>query len=99
MRAVSALLVLSFACIRNPKDLPGPQEGGFVSGIVVEQSLITGDTAGVSGALVSEIGTNTKLEAGSDGRFILERLPNTIQLALTASDAAPAELRGPQRLG
>jgi hypothetical protein len=69
-----ALLILA-SCIRNPKDLPGPQEGGFVEGVVVEQSLSTGDLAGVSGALISEISTNTRVTADSDGRFMLQRLP------------------------
>src|SRR5688572_3199095 len=76
MRGLGLLFALMLsACIRNSKDLPGPQEGGFVSGIVVEQSLITGDTSGVAGALISELGTNSKLAANEDGRFIFERLP------------------------
>src|SRR5262245_40404243 len=75
MRAKIGIALLLAGCIRNPKDLPGPQEGGFVEGVVFAQSLVTGDLAGVAGAQVTEIGTNTRVDADQSGRFVLERMP------------------------
>lgn len=68
-------LCIASGCIRSPADIPPLSEGGFVTGIVVEQSLTTGDVVGLEGAIVRDLGTGKRVATDDRGFFSLERLP------------------------
>lgn len=68
-------LWLASGCIRSPEDVPSLLEGGFVTGVIVEQSLTTGDVVGLEGAVVKELGTGKRVPTDDRGFFTLERLP------------------------
>ncbi|MEQ9502405.1 MAG: carboxypeptidase regulatory-like domain-containing protein [Deltaproteobacteria bacterium] len=72
----AAFLILgSTGCIRSVDSIPGPGEGGFVSGRVVERDLVSEDLVGSVNVQVRALGTSASVASNNEGRFQLARLP------------------------
>ena len=82
--SILALGLLLGGCIRSTADLPGANEGGFVTGVVVQRDLTTADFVGQSGVLVRALGVSTVTATDERGFFALQRLPlGRVTVALT----------------
>ncbi|MBI4821905.1 MAG: carboxypeptidase regulatory-like domain-containing protein [Deltaproteobacteria bacterium] len=75
MKRRAGLLLLAAGCLREPLEIPGPSEGGFVSGTVVELDAKSGELVPVGGAKVRARNAGLELAASADGFFELSRLP------------------------